>query len=225
MKKLLVILILLIVADGATAQFRKGNRNKNSNSSTQNSNEVNYSNPQEYEIASIEVVGLNVLDKNALVSLTGLKVGDKVKIPGDDISLAIRKLWKHGLVGDVSILIDKIEGSKVYLKIELSERPRLTGFAFEGISKAQEGDLREELNLIRGRVLSDAIVRNTEITVKKYFVAKGFLNVDVKVIQSKDDVNRDGIKLKIVVDKNSKVKINKVSFEGNENINDAKLKK
>jgi outer membrane protein insertion porin family len=159
-----------------------------------------------------------------MVSLTGLKVGDKIKIPGDGISNAIRALWKHGLVGDVTIKVDRIEGPNVFLNIVLSERPRLTGFYFVGISKGQEGGLKDDLKLIRGKIVNDAMVRNTELAVKKYFVKKGFLNTEVKIVQQKDTLNRDGIRLRISVNPKSKVKINRISFEGNEALADSKLK-
>ncbi|UII34431.1 BamA/TamA family outer membrane protein [Fulvivirga ulvae] len=219
MKRVSVFLIFcFFIATSLNAQFRKrGN--------VQDDSGLNYSNPQEYVIAGIEVTGLKVLDKNALISLSGLKVGDKIKVPGDDISGAIRKLWKHGLVGNVSITIDRIEEDQIYLNIELSERPRLTGFTFEGVKKGRESELREDLNLIRGRILSDAIIRNTELTVKNHYVNKGFLNADVKVIQQEDTVNRDGVKLKIVVNPKSKVKINKINIIGNEEFADNRIKK
>ena len=187
-------------------------------------NNLNYTNPAEYTIAGIEVTGLNILDKSAMVSLTGLKVGDKIKIPGDAISNAIRSLWKHGLVGDVTILVDRIEGQNVYLSLALSERPRLTGFYFAGISKSQESGLKDELKLIRGKIVNDAMVRNTELAVKKYFVKKGFLNTEVKILQQQDTLNGEGIRLKITVNPKSKVKINRISFEGNNSIADSKLK-
>jgi len=219
MKKIVIFLILCCFAGQVDAQFRKRSNNRSDNSSS-----LNYSNPDEYVIADIEVTGLKVLDKNALISLTGLKVGDKIKVPGDDISGAIKKLWKHGLVGDVTIAIDKIEGDEIYLNIELAERPRLTGFTFEGVKKGRETDIREDLNLIRGRILSDAIIRNTQLTVKNHYVQKGFLNAEVKVIQQEDTLNTDGVKLKIVVDPKAKVKIHRINFVGNEKFSDNKLK-
>ena len=221
MKRFLFLFILTIVAVDGWAQFR--NRRGDRPASISESN-LNYTNPAEYTIAGIEVTGLNVLDKNAMVSLTGLRVGDKIKIPGDGISNAIRALWKHGLVGDVSIKVDKIEGQNVYLNIVLSERPRLTGFYFVGISKSQESGLKDDLKLIRGKIVNDAMVRNTELAVKKYFVKKGFLNTEVKVLQQKDTLNRDGIRLKITVNPKSKVRINRISFDGNESLSDSKLK-
>lgn len=220
MKKLVFFLALVVLADHVNGQFRKRNNNTQSNESS-----LNYSNPTPYVIAGIDVTGLKVLDKNALISLSGLKVGDKIKIPGDEISGAIKKLWKHGLVGDVSISIDKIEGDEVYLKIALTERPRLTGFTFEGVKKSRETEIREDLNLIRGRILSDAIIRNTQVTVKNNYIQKGFLNADVKVIQVEDTINTDGVKLRIVVNPKSKVKIHKVIFEGNQEFSNSRLKK
>jgi len=221
MKRVLFLIIFLSFTIHGWSQFRK-NR---AGSTTLSESNLNYANPTEYTIAGIEVTGLNILDKNAMVSLTGLKVGDKIKIPGDAISNAIRSLWKHGLVGDVTIKVDRIEGENVFLNITLSERPRLTGFYFAGISKSQETGLKDDLKLIRGKIVNDAMVRNTELAVKKYFVKKGFLNTEVKILQQKDTLNRDGIRLKITVNPKSKVKINRISFQGNDAIADSKLKK
>lgn len=221
MKRIFMIAMLLCVAFDTWSQFRRAR--ERDTQPVQDSN-LNYANPKEYTIAGIEVVGIEILDKNAMISISGLKIGDKIKIPGDDISNAIRKIWKYGLVGDISILVDRIEGSDIYLTIELTERSRLNSFYFTGISKTQESGLKEDLNLIRGKIVNDAMVRNTELAVKKYFVKKGFLNTEVKVTQELDTLN-DGIKLQIDVDPKSKVKINKISFVGNENIADGALKK
>lgn len=217
-----MVAMLLCVAFDTWSQFRRA-RERQAPPATQEGN-LNYANPAEYTIAGIEVTGIEILDKNAMISISGLKVGDKIKIPGDDISNAIRKIWKYGLVGDISILVDRIEGSDIYLIIELAERSRLSAFSFSGITKGQESGLKEDLNLIRGKIVNDAMVRNTELAVKKYFVKKGFLNTEVKVVQELDTLN-DGIKLRIQVDPKSKVKINEVNFSGNEDIPDAVLKK
>lgn len=222
MKRVLFLAVILSIAVDSWAQFR---RNRAERSSTPSENNLSYTNPAEYIIGGIEVTGLSVLDKNAMVSLTGLKVGDKIKIPGDAISNAIRSLWKHGLVGDVTIRVDRIEGQNVFLNIVLAERPRLTGFYFTGISNSQESGLKEDLNLIRGKIVTDAMVRNAESGVKKYFVKKGFLNTEVKIVQEKDTLNKDGIRLRINVNPKSKVKINQISFVGNTTISDAKLRK
>lgn len=220
----LVLTILFFCLSAAHAQFRK-TREKTQQVTTGNEEELNYANPQEYYIAGIEVTGLNILDKNAMVSLTGLKIGDKIKIPGDAIANAIRKLWKHGLVGDVSILIDRIEGQNLYLIVKLSERPRLTDFFLTGITKSQQSGLKDDLKLIKGKIVNDATIRNAELAVKKHFVKKGFLNTTVKITQVADTLNRGGIRLKIDVDVKAKVKINEIQFIGNHELANARLKK
>ena len=221
MRNVVLILLLLFVGIDAMSQFRRRDRGTASSSVDNN---LNYANPAEYFIAGIEVTGLNILDKNAMISLTGLKIGDKIKIPGDAISGAIRKLWKHGLVGDVKITVEKIEGENVWLMILLSERPRLTNFYFSGISKGQESSLKEDLTLIRGKIVNDAMLRNTELAVKKFFVKKGFLNTEVKIVQERDTTISDGIRLRIDVRPRSKVKIYKIAIVGNEAIPDGKIK-
>ena len=217
MKKILIAgLLVFLFVNVAYPQIRKR--------ADRSSSDISYGNPKEYIIGDITVTGLNILDENALISLTGLKIGDKINIPGDEISNAIRKLWKHGLVGDVNIFIEKIIGEEVFLLIDLAERPRLTGFSFEGVKKSQESEIRENLNLIRGRILTDAIIRNAQLNVKNHYIKKGFLNTEVNIIQQPDTINADGMRLKIMVDTKGKVRINNILFSGNENFPAARLK-
>lgn len=221
MRLLFALAFILVVCADASAQiFRR--RNQSPQPTEQG---LNYAAPREYTIGGIEVTGINVLDKNAMISISGLKVGDKIKIPGDAISGAIRKIWKYGLVGDISIEISRIEGDNVFLVIDMAERARLASYYFTGVTKGQESSLKEDIDLIRGRIVTDAMIRNTESAVKKFFVKKGFLNTEVKVYQERDTTQRGDIKLKIAVNTKSKVKINRISFSGNDKVDDGNLKK
>lgn len=224
MRRFLVLALLLACVISSYGQYRRRGTTQTAPPPTAEA-PVNLSSPNEYYIAGIEITGLNVLDKNAMASLTGLKIGDKIKIPGDNIATAIRKLWKHGLVGDVTISVDRIEGQNAYLIIALAERPRLTDFYFTGVPKGKQSSLREDLKLIKGKIVNDAVIRNTELSVKKYFAKKGFLNAEVKVVQELDTLNRGGVRLRVAVDMKAKVKINEISFEGNEKISGSVLKR
>lgn len=215
------LVLTLLISAGVEAQIR----NRVRPSVIEEQPEQTAPKTNEYLIAGIDITGLNVLDKNAMISLTGLKIGDKIKIPGDQIANAIRKLWKHGLVGDVSINVDRIEGSNVYLVVVLAERPRLTDFYFTGIANSKKSALKEELKLIKGKIVNDAMLRNAEISVKKYFAKKGFLNAEVKVIQESDTLNRGGVRLRVDIDLRSKVRIHQIQFEGNSAVSDAELRK
>ena len=220
-KGILSLIILILIVSSAIGQIR---RSRTQPAVTPSASGIDYSRPQEYEIANIKVVGTTFLDGNTLVSLTSLKVGDRIKIPGDDISNAIKKLWKHGLVGDVKILIEKIETGKVYLIVELTERPRLSKFAFEGVSKAQKTDLKELVAPYRGKVLTDAMVNITHNNVVKHYVDKGFLNCKVDITKEKDTLLSNHVRLKIKIQKNPKVKIDRIYIEGAEEVSLGKIK-
>lgn len=218
----IVLGLLFVVLLPAQAQFRRARQQPTQELS---GNNLNYANPQEYYVGGLELTGLSVYDKGAILSLTGIKVGDKIKIPGEDISGAIRKLWKHGLFGDVSITVDRIEGQNAFLTITLSERPRLTDFYFSGINKSRETALKEDLKLIRGKIVNDAMIRNTELAVTRHFAKKGFLNTEVKILQEIDSANRGGIRMRIDVDLNSKVRIRHILVDGNAQVSDQAIRK
>lgn len=186
---------------------------------------INYSSPREYTIEAIEVKGIQFLDNNALVSMSGLRVGDKIKIPGDEVSQAIKRLWKQGIIGNVSIYASKIEGDRISLIIELTERPRLTGFDFNGVNKTVANELEDKIGVIRGRVLTQAALKNTELAVRRHLDTKGFLNADVELIQKRDSVLRNSVSVIVQIDKKSKVKIRNINFIGNENFSQSKLRK
>jgi outer membrane protein insertion porin family len=224
MRRFVILCALVLFGFSSMAQFRKS-RTTATQEKPLTEATLNYAQPNEFFIAGIDIAGLNVLDKNAVISLTGLKIGDKIKIPGDAIAMAIRKLWRHGLVGDVSIGVDRIEGQNVYLVITLAERPRLTDFYFVGINKSKQSSLKDDIKLIKGKIVNDAIIRNTELGVKKYFAKKGFLNTEVKVVQEPDTLNRGGVRLRINVDLKQKVRINEITFEGNKEVSSTQLKK
>ena len=184
-----------------------------------------YMYPEEYEIADISVSGLKFLDKNAVVALTGLKVGDVIEIPGDRISNAIKKLWESGILGDVSISASKTEGKKIWLDIEVQERPRLSKVVFEGLKKSEASDLTEKTNLIRGKIVTDAVVKNAVSTIRNYFLEKGFLNVQISTKLTDDRVLLNSSVLTINVKKGAKTRINYIIFEGNKTVSDARLKR
>ncbi|RLD64591.1 MAG: outer membrane protein assembly factor BamA [Bacteroidetes bacterium] len=186
---------------------------------------IEYSNPQKYEIGGITISGVKYLDHNALIHLSGLKVGSIISVPSEDISEAIKKLWKQGLFSDIKITATKIISDKIFLDIYLKERPRLSKFAFSGVKKGEATDLRDEIKLIRGSQVTDNVINNTINTIKKFYINKGFLNVEVNISQKEDTLIGNSVILKINVDKKNKVKINDIVFEGNNVLSSVKLRR
>jgi len=106
---------------------------------------VDYSSPHEYTVGGITISGVKYLDKSILVQLTGLTVGQKVLVPGSEITKSIRKLWDQGLFSDVKITYTKIDSGKIYLDYYLLERPRLSKIQFAGIRKSEVDDIQAKL--------------------------------------------------------------------------------
>jgi len=180
--------------------------------------------PKRYELGGITISGARYLDSNTLIGLTGLRVGDPISVPGEEIGKAIRKLWDQGILGDVSVSITRTDGNRIFLDFNLKERPRLSKFEFSGISKSQGEDLTKKIKLIRGKVVTDALLSNTRTQVRKFYTNKGFLDAKVNITQVPDSSLSNSVVLKINVDKGGKIKIRDVAFEGNEAFKDSKLK-
>ena len=176
-----------------------------------------------YELGGITVTGARYLDPNTLIGLSGLKLGDPITIPGDDLAKAIRKIYAQGILADVSVSEARIEGNKIFLEFNVRERPRLSKFTFEGISKGQGEELEKKIKLIRGKVVTDALMANTRTQVRKFYNNKGFLDTKVMIRQVADSTLSNSVALKIDVDKGSKVRIHEIDFTGNKAFSDTKL--
>ena len=176
-----------------------------------------YSNPKEYTISSITVSGTKYLDKNTLISISGLEIGEKIIIPGEDISLAIKKLWKQGLFSDISINIVKIEEENIYLNIDLKEHSKLSKFNFEGeIKKHDVSELKEQLKLMRGKVLTDNLINNSIYKIELYFKEKGFNNIQVTPSTEEDKQTINASILTFNIKKGERVKIKEIIIHGRE---------
>ena len=186
---------------------------------------VDYAAPQEYEIGGITVSGANHLDQNVLTLLSGLSVGDKVQVPGDKFSTAIENLWKQGLFEDVKITATKIQGSKIFLNVEVLERPRLLKFSLRGMTKSEADDIREKIRLIKGKVVTDALISSTSVKVKEFFINKGYMDVKVNITSEKDPKISNSVTLMINVTKGNKIRIKDINIVGNNSIKTWKLRR
>jgi outer membrane protein insertion porin family len=181
--------------------------------------------PRKYTLGGITVSGAKALDPNTLIGLSGLRIGDPISIPGEEIGKAIRKIWNQGILADVSVSIARTEGDKIFLDFTVRERPRLSKFTFTGISKGQSEDLEKKIKLIRGKVVTDALLSSTRTQVRKFYNNKGFLDTKVVIRQVADSTLSNSVALKIDVDKGSKVRIYDISFTGDKAFKDSKLRK
>jgi outer membrane protein insertion porin family len=179
-----------------------------------------YERPREYVIGGVEVGGVEYLDKNVIVMLSELDVGSRIKVPGDKITTAIRKLWDQGLFDNISITATKIQGNNIFLKLNLHERPRLSKFSFTGIRKSEADDIREKINLTRGDVVTDHLMIKSSRIIRDFYAEKGYLNASVNITEKPDKTHDNFEDLVINIKKNKKVKIKHIFIEGNSELSD-----
>jgi len=185
--------------------------------------EVDYADPAEYEIGGVTVSGVKYLDQNVLIMISGLTVGQKIKIPSDKLRNAITKLWEQGLFEYVNISATDLQGDIIFLNIELRERPRLSKFSFHGVKKAEADNLREEIVIVRGDVLTENLLNNTRNRIINYYTKKGYLDAEVDLIQTADTLRANNVVLDIYVKKNDRIKIYNIDIKGNYELSDQQI--
>lgn len=187
--------------------------------------DVDYFFPKEYEIGNIEVTGVQFVDPSIVINLTGLKTGQKINVPGEDIANAIKLLWKQGLFSDVKIRVKKIIDGKIFLEIALKERQRLSTFSFKGISKKDADDLKDQMQLAHGKQITENILNNADNIIKRFYIDKGFLFTEVTIIKKDDPHIPNHISLVFEINKKSRVKVNNIIFSGNKILLSKRLKR
>lgn len=181
--------------------------------------------PRSYEIGGINVTGVKNYEDYVLIGLSGLSVGQTIKVPGDDITNAAKRYWHHGLFSNVSISADSIVGSRIYLNIELAERPRISEIRYNGVKKSEREDLESRLGMVKGKQITPNMVDRAKIVIKRYFDEKGFKNAEVEILQ-RDDVTKDNqMIVDVNIDKKEKIKIHQIHFIGNEALSDKTIRK
>lgn len=182
-------------------------------------------NPKQYVISGIRVSGTKYLDKNLLISISGISVGDRVILPGDGLAKVINNLWSQHLFSNVQILIDRIDADKIYLNLHVTERPRLAHFYFRGISKTESSDLKGKTDLHSGSVVTENMKINALLAIRKYYEGKGFRSVQIATQEHTDTgTMRNAVDLLFYIRKGRKVKINQINFTGNAHVPASRLK-
>lgn len=191
--------------------------------STTQGSSFSYAAPLEYEIAGIEVSGSQFYDGNSMINISGLQVGDRIKVPGDALGSAIRKIMDQGILEEVEIYSQKTEAGKIWLEIRLKERPRLFAMNYVGIRKGERETLNEKVKAYKGKIITETLKKNLELAIKKYYQEKGRLNVSTKSTVKTDSLRGNNAVLEVRIDKGVKIKVKEIQLDGIENKKDRAL--
>lgn len=180
--------------------------NAQENNKTENDQPVILYNgtPKKYEIADIKVTDIENYEDYVLIGISGLAVGQTITVPGDDITSAIKRYWRHGLFSDVKITAEKIEDNKIYLYIHLSLRPRITDIRFHGVKKSEREDLQAKLGMAKGSQVTPNLIDRAKIIIKRHFDDKGFKNAEINIVESEDPANKEQVYVDVNIDKKIK---------------------
>jgi outer membrane protein insertion porin family len=186
-----------------------------------------YGPAKDYEIGGIKVTGAQFTEQSAIIGVTGLQVGKKIKFPGPDVPKAIKSLWKLRLFDDVQVLKEKTIGDVIFFEILIKERPHITTYSYKGAKKSQHDDLNNIVNrfIPKGTIVTESNKANATFGIEKYYKEKGYLDAVVKIQELGDEKRPNGVKLVFDVNRNGRVKIQNIAFEGNTSATARKLRK
>lgn len=176
-----------------------------------------------YEIAGISVTGADSYEDFVLIGFSGLAVGDKIEVPGDQITKSLKRFWKQGLFSDVKIKATKIEGNKIWLEIALKQRPRISDVAYNGLKKSEKEDVEVKVGIQKGGQMTPDLADRAQKVIAKYLAEKGFYNAEIKVLQFDDKDHPGYVKVAVNVDKKAKTKVGHIYITGNEALTDNQI--
>lgn len=188
------------------------------------SSTINYEKGKEYVLGGITVTGLQKFSEETVRVYTGLTNGLPIKLPGDKLTSAIKKLYESKQFGDVDVYLSKVDGNTIYLQFDVTELPQLNRVKINGISKSKAKELREESELKTGAQVTDNLIITTRNYIKKKYTDKGFLKTKVSLDTKRDTTDTNSVDMKIFIDKGARIKIKEIIFKGNSALSNSKLR-
>ncbi len=188
---------------------------------------MSYEQPKDYEIGGIRVTGAQFSDPQALIAISGLRIGNKMRIPGAGITKAVQALWNLRLFTDVQVLKERVQGDVIFLEIAVQELPRYTRHSYTGVKKNKHDDLNGVVNkfIQKGAILTENVKASLKYGLEAYFIEKGYLNAQVTILASPDERANNAVKLEFVVEPGKRVKIRDIRFTGNTTVKAKTLRK
>ncbi len=178
-----------------------------------------------YTIDSISVTGLQNFSDKTVISYSGLRKGKEIRLPGEETSGILNKLWNLDLFSDINFYVTKVIDDKISIELAIEELPTLSEYKINGIKKSKTQNIIEETDIKKGKKLSESFLTNTSNYIKNKYKKEGFLDTKVSVNTIKDSIDKNTYKLVVNIDKGPRIKIKNISFIGNDIYSNNKLKR
>ncbi len=175
---------------------------------------IDYTEPRKMKLAGITVMGAEYTDAQAILLFCGLKVGQEIMIPGDDIADALRKLWKNQLFSSIDIRLAEARGDDAFLVIVVKELPKLGVFKFDGIKKGDADNLREKMKIRSGNIVNENLKATAINIIKDFYIEKGFFNAKVEIEQKPYPNLPNAVELTFDIERGNRIKIEEIEWVG-----------
>ncbi|MBT8281412.1 MAG: BamA/TamA family outer membrane protein [Muriicola sp.] len=193
--------------------------------STLLSQDIPYDSGKKYVLKGLEITGLQSYNEQTVKTYTGLREGQIITVPGDQISDVLKKLWGLELFSDISFYITNIEGDDIFLELNIKERPTLSKVTIYGVKKRKVDEIIDDTDLKKGKKITESLIANTKNYLQNKYKKQGYLNAKAIIATSRDTSETNAESMVINVSKGNKVKISNIVFEGNEEISNGQLRK
>ncbi len=177
---------------------------------------------KQYILADVLVTGKTTYNEQTVVTFTALEKGQAIQVPGEEISNAIKKLWKLGLFSDINFYISKERNDSIWLELNIQELPKLSEARIQGVRKGKREALLKDTQLTKSKVVNENLLTTTKNYIENKYKKDGYYNTKVAINVIPDSANT--VKMVVNVDRGSKVKVKRITFNGNSQLSDAKLK-
>ena len=187
--------------------------------------DISYEDGKKYILGGLEVTGLQSYNEQTVKTYTGLRVGQPITLPGDQISEVINKLWGLELFTDIDFYITDIQGDNVFLELNIIERATLSKVTMNGVKERKVNEILKDTDLKKGKKITESLIANSKNYIQNKFKKKGYLNAKVNIVTANDTSETNARSMIVNLDKGDKVKIKDIVFEGNERLPATKLRK
>lgn len=189
--------------------------------------EYQFDTGKSYIIGDIAVSGSTSYAEQTIIVYSGLRKEELIKIPGEKLSNAIKKLWKSNLFSSIDIYATKFVQDTVYLEIEINDLPELNNVNIKGVKKGKFEEIKTENKLQKGTKVTENLITTTKNYLTNKYKKKGYLNAEVNIVTTEvvDSIEKKRVNMLIDIDQKDKVKIKSITFEGNEVFKDKRLRK
>ncbi|PCJ97449.1 MAG: outer membrane protein assembly factor BamA [Flavobacteriaceae bacterium] len=187
--------------------------------------ETSYEDGKLYILGGLEVTGIKSYNEQTVKTYTGLRIGQPITIPGEQISAVINKLWGLELFSDISFYVTNIKSDSIFLELNILERPTLSKITVYGAKQKKVAEIIKDTDLKKGKKITESLIANTKNFLQNKYKKQGYLNTKVTIATAQDTSQTNAQSMVINIHKGDKVKIANIIFEGNNQLSSKKLQK